>query len=47
VVGGFSGAVAIMAALMERNQTGEGRYLDIAMLDAMIALMDRTSPPGA
>jgi len=26
VVGGFSGAVAIMAALMERNQTGEGRY---------------------
>jgi crotonobetainyl-CoA:carnitine CoA-transferase CaiB-like acyl-CoA transferase len=39
VVGGFSATVAIMAALMERNKTGEGRYLDIAMLDAMIALM--------
>jgi crotonobetainyl-CoA:carnitine CoA-transferase CaiB-like acyl-CoA transferase len=39
VVGGFSATVAIMAALMERKQTGEGRYLDISMLDAMVALM--------
>jgi crotonobetainyl-CoA:carnitine CoA-transferase CaiB-like acyl-CoA transferase len=39
VVGGFSATVAIMAALMERKQTGAGRYLDISMLDAMVALM--------
>ena len=38
-VAGMSAALAIMAAIMERGQTGQGRYLDIAMLDSMIALM--------
>lgn len=42
VVGGFSAVVAIMAALMERRETGEGRYLDISMLDAMVALQGQT-----
>jgi crotonobetainyl-CoA:carnitine CoA-transferase CaiB-like acyl-CoA transferase len=39
VMGGFSAIVTIMGALMERQRTGEGRFLDIAMLDGMVALM--------
>ncbi len=39
VMGGFSAVVSIMGALMERQQTGEGRYLDISMLDGIMALM--------
>jgi crotonobetainyl-CoA:carnitine CoA-transferase CaiB-like acyl-CoA transferase len=39
VMGGFSGALAIMAALMQRQRTGAGRYLDISMLDGLVALM--------
>jgi len=39
VMGGFSAIVAIMGALMERRETGEGRYLDISMLDGIMALM--------
>ncbi len=31
--------VAIMGALMERQKTGEGRYLDISMLDGIMTLM--------
>ena len=38
-VAGLSAAVSIMAALMERKETGAGRYLDIAMLDGMLALL--------
>jgi len=39
VMGGFSAVVAIMAALMERQQTGAGRFLDISMLDGIMTLM--------
>jgi crotonobetainyl-CoA:carnitine CoA-transferase CaiB-like acyl-CoA transferase len=39
VMGGFSAAIAIMGALMERQRTGQGKYLDISMLDGLIALM--------
>jgi crotonobetainyl-CoA:carnitine CoA-transferase CaiB-like acyl-CoA transferase len=39
VMGGFSAIVAVMGALMERQQTGEGRYLDISMLEGVVALM--------
>ena len=41
-VGGFAATVSIMAALMERKKDGQGRYLDISMLDGMIALMGQT-----
>jgi crotonobetainyl-CoA:carnitine CoA-transferase CaiB-like acyl-CoA transferase len=43
VMGGFSAAIAVLGALMERGSTGEGRYLDIAMLDGMIALMGQAA----
>ncbi|HVV92579.1 MAG TPA: CoA transferase [Hyphomicrobiales bacterium] len=39
VMGGFSAIIAIMGALMERQRSGEGRYLDISMLEGVIALM--------
>lgn len=39
VMGGFSAIVAIMGALMERQKTGEGRFLDISMLDGIMMLM--------
>ena len=42
VMGGFSAIVSIMGALFERQRTGEGRYLDIAMLDGMIALLGQS-----
>jgi crotonobetainyl-CoA:carnitine CoA-transferase CaiB-like acyl-CoA transferase len=39
VMGGFSAIVAIMGALMERQNTGEGGFLDISMLDGIMTLM--------
>jgi crotonobetainyl-CoA:carnitine CoA-transferase CaiB-like acyl-CoA transferase len=39
VMGGFSAVVAILGALMERQRSGEGRYLDISMLDGLVASM--------
>ncbi len=34
------GVIGILAALRHRDRTGEGQYVDIAMLDAMIAMAD-------
>jgi crotonobetainyl-CoA:carnitine CoA-transferase CaiB-like acyl-CoA transferase len=42
VMGGLSAVISIMGALFERQRTGEGRYLDIAMLDGMVALMGQS-----
>ncbi len=41
-MGGLSAVIAIMGALMERQRTGEGRYLDISMLDGLTALMGQS-----
>ena len=38
VMGGLSAVVTLMGAIMLRKTTGQGRFLDIAMLDGMIAL---------
>jgi CoA:oxalate CoA-transferase len=38
VVAGLFGSWAILAALVERSRTGRGKRIDLAMLDAMIAL---------
>src|SRR5690606_11322759 len=32
--------IGVLAALRHRDRTGEGQYLDIAMLDAMVAMTD-------
>lgn len=38
-VTGHNTAIAIMGALMYRNQTGEGQYIDIALLDSSVAMV--------
>ncbi len=38
-VGGLNAAFAIMAALFHRERTGEGQYIDIALLDSIMPLM--------
>lgn len=37
--GGLCAAVGILAALMARNQTGKGQYVDIAMTDGVFYMM--------
>jgi alpha-methylacyl-CoA racemase len=37
LAGGMLAAVAILAALRGRDQTGHGAYLDVSMLDAMVS----------
>jgi crotonobetainyl-CoA:carnitine CoA-transferase CaiB-like acyl-CoA transferase len=38
-VGGLNAAFAIMGALYHRQRTGEGQFIDIAMLDSIMPLM--------
>ncbi len=38
-VTGHNTALAIMGALMYRNRTGEGQYIDIALLDSSVAMV--------
>ena len=38
-VGGLNAAFAIMAALYDRERTGEGQFIDVAMLDSIMPLM--------
>jgi formyl-CoA transferase len=38
-VGGLNAAFAIMAALFHRERTGEGQFVDVALLDSIMPLM--------
>jgi crotonobetainyl-CoA:carnitine CoA-transferase CaiB-like acyl-CoA transferase len=38
-VGGLNAAFAIMAALYDRERTGEGQFIDVAMIDSIMPLM--------
>jgi formyl-CoA transferase len=38
-VGGLNAAFAVMTALFHRERTGEGQYIDIALLDSIMPLM--------
>jgi CoA:oxalate CoA-transferase len=38
-VGGLNAAFAIMAALYHRQRTGEGQFIDVALLDSVMPLM--------
>jgi CoA:oxalate CoA-transferase len=38
-VGGVNAAFAVMAALFHRERTGEGQFIDIALLDSIMPLM--------
>lgn len=37
--GGMHAVIAVLAALVQRNATGEGTYLDVAVADGVLALM--------
>src|SRR5438477_493759 len=39
IVAGMFAAQAIMATLLERQRTGSGRYIDVALNDALLALL--------
>jgi crotonobetainyl-CoA:carnitine CoA-transferase CaiB-like acyl-CoA transferase len=39
IVAGLYGGLAALAALADRERTGEGRYIDVAMLDSQLALL--------
>lgn len=38
IVAGYNALAAILGALVERSRTGEGRFIDIALLDSAVAL---------
>jgi alpha-methylacyl-CoA racemase len=40
--GGMHGAIGVLAALVARQQTGRGQYVDISMLDGTILLLAQT-----
>ena len=42
---GQTAAVAILGALMQRERTGEGAYIDVSMLDASLAFMTSALTP--
>ncbi len=39
---GLAGALGVMSALMSRQHTGEGRFVDVSMLETAFALMSST-----
>lgn len=40
MAGGLFTAIGVLAALVERSRSGRGQYVDVAMLDAQVALME-------
>ncbi|MHC6594776.1 CaiB/BaiF CoA transferase family protein [Arthrobacter sp. C152] len=40
VIPGLYGAIAALAALQERNLTGKGQHVDIAMLDSLVSILE-------
>jgi CoA:oxalate CoA-transferase len=40
ITAGLFGAIGVLAALNERAQTGRGRHVDVAMLDAQVAILE-------
>jgi crotonobetainyl-CoA:carnitine CoA-transferase CaiB-like acyl-CoA transferase len=40
--GGMHGAIGVLAALVAREKTGRGQYVDISMLDGSVALLAQT-----
>jgi crotonobetainyl-CoA:carnitine CoA-transferase CaiB-like acyl-CoA transferase len=42
IISGMNAAYAIMLALYERERTGRGQYIDIAMYDTIVALSERS-----
>jgi len=39
LVGGINGPIAILAALHERHATGQGRYIDVSLMDGLLGML--------
>jgi len=39
LVGGINGPIAILSALYERERTGQGRYIDVSLMDGLIGML--------
>ncbi|MGH7962090.1 MAG: CaiB/BaiF CoA transferase family protein [Candidatus Binatia bacterium] len=44
VVTGLNGAVGVLAALRYRDRTGEGQWIDVALLDSVVAQLESDLP---
>ena len=42
----MNGAIATQAALLQRERTGHGQHIDIALLDAMVGVLGNQNQPG-
>lgn len=40
MAGGMFTAIGVLSALVERDRSGQGQYVDVAMLDAQVALLE-------
>ncbi len=40
IVAGHQAAIAILAAIRHRDRTGEGQYIDISMVDGLVAILE-------
>lgn len=39
LVGGINGPIAVISALYERERTGQGRFIDVSLMDGLIGLL--------
>jgi crotonobetainyl-CoA:carnitine CoA-transferase CaiB-like acyl-CoA transferase len=39
LAGGINGPIAILSALYERERTGQGRYIDVSLMDGLLGLL--------
>lgn len=39
LVGGINGPIAVLSALYERERTGQGRFIDVSLMDGLIGLL--------
>jgi len=44
--GGYHAVMSILAAVVHRQQTGEGQYIDVSMTDAAFSMHALTAPPA-
>lgn len=44
--GSYHCVMAVLAAVIHRNQTGEGQYIDVSMTDAAFSMHALTAPPA-
>lgn len=43
ILGGMNGVIGILAAVIHRNQTGKGQYIDVSLLDSLVSSLQTTT----